>query len=304
MRIDFIKRIGPDGVEFSEDATDEQKQLVEDYLEKSPESTEEILQYLNLKIALNTQLDQGEFKDDLYSSLQQFFDHYEYELSEPSLVSEYGSDSINFGEAHDPTQAGPSGFLGYGDCCTLNIRSLRSLAKYLILITTVSKFNRVTEGHYEYWRFTGAIAQALGELIRDSSDLREDIFAGTDIEEDSSFFLEVDSLPQSFISQDLPLLIQVALLGKQKHQSTVKNHPLSENIDDSFSNIIANNFQLATRHGFPTLEGVAGHYSNNESSSSLQNKLEDWAKTTPNPETQNSLKSFHQLEHRSCVARC
>lgn len=296
MRIDFIKRIGSDGVEFSEDATDEQKQLVEDYLEKSPESVEEILQYLNLKIALNTQLDHGEFIDDFYESLRYFFDSYESELSDPSLESEYESDSINFGEAHDPTQAGPSGFLGYGDCCTLNIRSLRSLAKYLILITTVSKFNRVTEGHYEYWRFTGAIAQALEELIYDSSNLREETSAGTSLEE-TSFFSEGDSTPQSFISQDLPLLLQVALLGKQKHQATIKNHPASENMDDSFSNIIANNFQLATRHGFPTLEGVAGYYSSNESSSSLQNKMEDWARTTSNPETQKSLQSFHQLKN-------
>lgn len=295
-KIDFIKSIGPDGVQFRKDATAEQKQLVLEFLEKSPETTDEILHYLNLKISLNEPFTHENFSDNARESIQHFFESHESELTRPSLESDYEPENLNFGEHHDPTQAGPFGFLGYGDCCQLSIRSLRSLAKYLIVLTTVSKYNRVTEGHYEYWRFTGASAHILGQIIPEENCENDESFAENASNKQSSPLSKIDPNTRPILSQDLPLLLQVALLGRRKHQAIITNHPTVEPIDTSFSNIIANNFQLATRQGFPTLEGLAGTYASRDSSS-LQNKMEKWAKTTSNSETKASLYLFHDLKN-------
>jgi hypothetical protein len=51
---------------------------------------------------------------------------------------------------------------------------------------------------------------------------------------------------------------------------------------------------MTTRYGFPVLEGLAGKWKQ-ESSSSLQNKLEDWIRNTDNDETKLTLIEVNAL---------
>lgn len=62
----------------------------------------------------------------------------------------------------------------------------------------------------------------------------------------------------------------------------------------SLEKTVENSFNLTTRYGFPVLEGFASKWKPGKSSK-IQNKLEDWVRSTENDETRATLSEVNSL---------
>lgn len=242
----------------------------------------------------------SEWETQLNQRFRNFIEFGQHRIEEASLINFPDESSMAF-EAHSPSQVGvPFNFLNQFEAWSFSIEVLRRLPRYLCGMTLLTDGNRVNQGHYEYWRYTGAFAGLAGGF-RSPVSLQgqfEQIPEETAI--DPNQLPDWLTLPTTRLElNDLCLLLHLGLLGVQKtkirlQQMDTENIHTSGRAHPSLEKTVEHSFNLTTRYGFPVLEGFAGKW-RQESSSSLQNKLEDWARNTENVITKTTLGEINYL---------
>jgi len=182
--------------------------------------------------------------------LRRFTLLYGSEFSEPSFQTKFLEDITTF-ETHNPTENGPSPrFLEYGEGLELSIYACRKLPRYLLAITILSSSNRVDDGHFEYWRTTGAYASCLISHLRmrRMENRRENDLSSTFYEMHYGW-LEGNPLSEERL-HELCILLQLGLLGRQDapFPTGLQFVPLQK--------LLNHPFQVASKYGFPTVGGA------------------------------------------------
>lgn len=238
---------------------------------------------------------------------QRFNSRFQSFLEGPSSRIEQAS-LINFhdkfptsNETHSPSQVGILfDFLRVTEAWEIPLESLRRLPRYLCAMTLLTNGNRVNQGHYEYWRYTGvcaSVARGLHSTVHipeQFEQMPDEMEIGR--EQVPDWF----TIPLTQIElNDFCLLLYLGLLGLQKNRLVIQQTD-PENVHSSgqpnlsVEKLVQHSFNLTTRYGFPVLEGLAGKWKQ-ESSSSLQNKLEDWTRNTENDSTKSTLIEVNTL---------
>lgn len=209
------------------------------------------------------------------------------EISEASFQTTFGED-IAISESHNPSQTGPDPrFLEYGEGLELSTYASRKLPRYLLAMTILSDTNRVDDGHFEYWRATGAYASCLiSHLRKRRMENRRERDLSSSYYEMRYGWLEGNPLSEERL-HELCILLQLGLLGRQDAPfptglqfvpvQKVLNHP----------------FQVASKYGFPTLEGLASDYCPDRRR--LQQRLSAWFENEANQATAETFLEFNRL---------
>lgn len=234
------------------------------------------------------------------SRFQGFLEAPTSHIEEASLINLPDESNIP-NEAHSPSQVGvPYNFLGVTEGWNLPLEALRRLPRYLCAMTLLSDGNPVNQGHYEYWRYTGTFASVVGGFRSPIRTIEQFDQMTEDSQIDQEQLPDWFTVPLSRIElNDFCLLLYLGLLGLQKtrvrmQQINIDNPFISGQPNPSINKLIEHSFNLTTRYGFPVLEGFAGKWKQ-ESSSSLQNKLEDWIRNTTNDKAKLTLIEVNAL---------
>lgn len=232
---------------------------------------------------------------------QGFLERPDSRIEQASLIN-FPDESNIPNEAHSPSQVGvPFDFLNVAEGWELPIDALRRLPRDLCAMTLLSDMNPVNQGHYEYWRYTGACASVLAGFRSPlhTEEQFEQMFEDTHIDKEQ--LPDWFTVPLNRIElNDLCLLLHLGLLGLQKHRVQIQQIDpdgsfVSGQTNPSIDKLIEHSFNLTTRYGFPVLEGLAGKWK--QEGGKLGNKLVTWTKETRNDTTKASLIEINSLKH-------
>ena len=209
------------------------------------------------------------------------------EVSEASFQTTFPED-IAISESHNPTQTGPDPrFLNYGEGLELSIYANRKVPRYLLAITLLSDVNRVDEGHFEYWRVTGAYASRLITQLRKRrmEHRRENDLNSTHFDMRDGW-LEGNPLSEGHL-HELCILLQLGLLGRQDapFPTGLKFVPVQK--------LLNHPFQVASRYGFATLGGLGSDFCPEKKR--IQKKLRCWFENNAKQATAETFLEFDRL---------
>lgn len=209
------------------------------------------------------------------------------EISEASFQTVFGED-VAISESNNPSQAGPNPrFLEYGEGLELSLRASRKLPRYLLAMTILSDTNRVDDGHFEYWRVTGAYASRLISNLRERrmESRRESDLNSTHCDQRYGW-LEENPLSEERL-HELCILLQLASLGSQDapFPTGLRFVPVQK--------LLNHPFQITSKYGFPTLGGLASDYCPNRRR--FQKKLKCWFESKAKQASAETLLEFNRL---------